>query len=144
MPGPPTAIVTGSSRGIGRAIAIALGQAGYAVVVNAARNLNAADEVVREIESSGGRAISVLASIAESAGRQRLLAAARDQLGEVQVLVNNAGIASPGRLDLLDATEENWELVFATNLKGPFFLTQQTARQMIAARRQVASTMLRS
>ena len=93
----------------------------------------AANEVVREIESAGGRAMGVLASVAEAAGREKLLAAARDQLGEVQVLVNNAGITSPGRLDLLDATEENWELIFATNLKGPFFLTQQTARQMIAA-----------
>ncbi len=130
----PIAIVTGSSRGIGRAIAIALGRAGYAVVVNAARNLAAAEEVAHEIASAGGRAVAVLASVAEAAGREQLLAVARDQLGEVQVLVNNAGITSPGRLDLLDATEENWDLVFATNLKGPFFLTQQTARHMIAAR----------
>jgi NAD(P)-dependent dehydrogenase (short-subunit alcohol dehydrogenase family) len=130
----PIAIVTGSSRGIGRAIAIALGRAGYAVVVNAARHLAAAEEVAHEIESAGGRAVAVLASVAEAAGREQLLAVARDQLGEVQVLVNNAGITSPGRLDLLDATEDNWDLVFATNLKGPFFLTQQTARHMIAAR----------
>lgn len=130
----PIAIVTGSSRGIGRAIALALGQAGYTVVVNAAKNLAAAQEVVREIESAGGRATAVLASVAEAAGRAKLLAAARDQRGEVQVLVNNAGITSPGRLDLLEATEANWDLVFATNLKGPFFLTQQLARQMIDAR----------
>lgn len=130
----PTAIVTGSSRGIGRAIAVALGQAGYAVVVNAARNLAAAEEVVQEIEAAGGRAIAVLASVAEAIGREKLLAAARQLSGEVQVLVNNAGITSPGRLDLLEATEDNWDLVFATNLKGPFFLTQQLARRMIDAR----------
>ena len=66
--------------------------------------------------------------------RQVLLDRAREAYGDLHVLVNNAGITSPGRHDLLEATEENWDAVFDTNLKGPFFLTQLAAKHMVAAR----------
>ena len=131
----PAAIVTGSSRGIGRAIAIALGHAGYAVVVNYARSAAAADEVVEQICQEGGAAIAVAASVADADQRRALLDRARDAFGDFQVLVNNAGITSPGRRDILEATEQSWDAVFDTNLKGPFFLTQLAAMHMIAARR---------
>lgn len=131
----PVAIVTGSSRGIGSAIAIALGHAGFAVVVNYARSTAAANEVVDRIRQGGGEAIAVAASVASSDQRRALLDQAQEAFGDLQLLVNNAGITSPGRADMLETTEQSWDSVFDTNLKGPFFLTQQAAHHMIAARR---------
>ncbi len=130
-----SAIVTGASRGIGRAIAEALGQAGYAVVVNYAQNATSAAAVVEQIHRDGGRAIAVQASVAERPQRDELLRRAAEAYGDVELLVNNAAITTPGRPDMLETTEENWDLVFDTNLKGPFFLTQQVANQMLSARR---------
>ena len=127
----PVALVTGGSRGIGRAICLKLGALGYAVAVNYASRRDAADEVVGQISAAGGRAIAVRANVAQSADRDALLAGTLDAFGRLDVLVNNAGIASPGRKDLLEATEAGWDEVFAINLKGPFFLTQLAARKMI-------------
>lgn len=132
----PVAIVTGSSRGIGRAIAVALAQAGQRVVVNYARNADAASAVVAEIATTGGQAVAVQADIAVADDRRRLVAAATSAFGRLDVLVNNAGITSPGRKDLLEATEENWDTVLGTNLKGPFFLAQSAANEMIALRQR--------
>lgn len=128
----PVALVTGASRGIGRAIAVRLARDGYAVTVNYHSNRQAADEVIREIEQAGGAAIAIQADVSLSADRQRLLDESLTHFGRLDCLVNNAGITSVGRKDLLDATEESWDTVFATNLKGPFFLAQLAARQMIA------------
>jgi NAD(P)-dependent dehydrogenase (short-subunit alcohol dehydrogenase family) len=127
----PVALVTGGSRGIGRAICLKLGAFGYAVAVNYASRRDAADEVVAQISAAGGRAIAARANVAAAPDRERLLATALDAFGRLDVLVNNAGIASPGRKDLLEATEAGWDEVFAINLKGPFFLTQLAARKMI-------------
>jgi 3-oxoacyl-[acyl-carrier protein] reductase len=110
----PAAIVTGASRGIGRAIAERLAREGYAVVVNYHSNAQAAAEVVRTIEQAGGQAHAVRADVAQAADRQTLVE------------------ETLRRKDLLEATEESWDTVFATNLKGPFFLAQLAARQMIA------------
>jgi len=125
------ALVTGSSRGIGRAIAVELARQGYAVVVNFFRSTEAAREVVAEIESQGGVVIRVQASVASEPDRRRLIDETLSHFGRLDLLVNNAGITSPGRSDLLEATEEAWDTVFATNLKGPFFLAQLAARDMI-------------
>jgi NAD(P)-dependent dehydrogenase (short-subunit alcohol dehydrogenase family) len=127
----PVALVTGASRGIGRAIALSLADAGHAVLVNYATRRDAAEQVVNEIATRGGRAVAAGGSVAASADRARLVETALQTFGRLDVLVNNAGITSPGRKDLLEATEENWDLVFATNLKGPFFLAQHAAREMI-------------
>src|SRR4051812_48494616 len=116
----PVAIVTGSSRGIGRAIAIELAAAGYAAVVNYVTQADAANEVVRQIAAAGGTAIAVRANVGLSADREELIGRALDEFGRLELLVNNAGITSPGRKDLLEATEESWNAVFDTNLKGPF------------------------
>jgi 3-oxoacyl-[acyl-carrier protein] reductase len=127
----PVAIVTGASRGIGRAIAVRMARDGYVLIVNYHSNRAAAEEAVREIEKAGGKAVAVQADIGATADRARLIDETLDQRGRLDVLVNNAGITSVGRKDLLEATEESWDTVFATNLKGPFFLAQLAARQMI-------------
>lgn len=129
----PVALVTGSSRGIGRGIALGLGRDGYGVVVNYFRSPDAAEQVVAEIESAGGQAIAVRGDVGVGEDRDGLIDHTYDRFGRLDVLVNNAGITSQGRKDLLEATEESWELVFATNLKGPFFLAQLAANRMIAA-----------
>lgn len=127
----PVALVTGGSRGIGRGICLELGKLGYAVAVNYATRPDAAEEVVQRIEATGGTAMAVGGSVAVAEDRQRLLTTVLDAFGQIDVLVNNAGITSQGRKDLLEATEESWDLVFATNLKGPFFLSQAVANTMI-------------
>ena len=131
MPEGPVAIVTGGSRGIGRAISLELARREHRVVVNYASRADAAEQVVREIESAGGQAIAAQADIGAAADRARLVEQAIDRFGRLDVLVNNAGITSPGRRDLLEVTEESWDQVFATNLKGPFFLSQSAAKAML-------------
>jgi NAD(P)-dependent dehydrogenase (short-subunit alcohol dehydrogenase family) len=128
----PVALVTGASRGIGRGIVVALAREGYDCVVNYARNAAAAGEVCGEIESAGRRALAVRADVSVSADRQRLVAETVAHFGRVDLLVNNAGVAPDVRADILDATEESFERLIDTNLKGPYFLTQLVARQMIA------------
>jgi NAD(P)-dependent dehydrogenase (short-subunit alcohol dehydrogenase family) len=125
------AIVTGASRGIGRGIALALAGAGFQVVVNYARNAEAAREVAEQVAVTGGRAHLVPADIAVAADRERLVAEAYAACGEIDLLVNNAGVAPAVRADLLEATEESFDRVVGINLKGPYFLTQLVARRMI-------------
>ncbi|MEX2176954.1 MAG: 3-ketoacyl-ACP reductase [Pirellulaceae bacterium] len=127
----PAALVTGASRGIGRAIALRLAADGYAVAVNYHSNAAAAADVVGQIEQAGGRAIAIQADVALGPDRERLVSDTLAQFQRMDLLVNNAGITSVGRKDLLEATEESWDAVFATNLKGPFFLAQRAARAMI-------------
>jgi NAD(P)-dependent dehydrogenase (short-subunit alcohol dehydrogenase family) len=129
----PVALVTGSSRGIGRGIALELGRSGHAVVINYFRSPDAASTVVEAIRTAGGTAVAVGGDVGTAEGRAALVDQTLRAYGRLDVLVNNAGITSQGRKDLLEATEESWDLVFATNLKGPFFLAQQAANQMIAA-----------
>ena len=129
------AIVTGASRGIGRAIALELAADGFAVIVNYHSNSARADDVVAEIEAAGCSAAAVRADVGAQDGRRALVDAAVSEFGRLDLLVNNAGITSQGRKDLLEATEESWDLVFDTNLKGPFFLSQLAAKTMIELRR---------
>jgi 3-oxoacyl-[acyl-carrier protein] reductase len=127
----PVAIVTGSSRGIGRAIALGLAREGYRITVNYSRSADTAEAVVSEIENMGSRAIAVGASVGVAEHRERLVDRTCDAFGRIDMLVNNAGITSVGRKDLLEATEESWDQVFDINLKGPFFLSQLVANQML-------------
>lgn len=129
--GNPVALITGASRGIGRGIALRLAQEGYAVVVNYLRSQEKADELVAEIEACCGSAVAIQADVGVAADRKRLVQESLARFGRLDVLVNNAGITSPGRRDILEATEEGWDEVFATNLKGPFFLAQAAANEML-------------
>ncbi|MCA9198339.1 MAG: 3-ketoacyl-ACP reductase [Planctomycetales bacterium] len=127
----PVAIVTGSSRGIGRSIAEQLAAAGYRTVVNSVSSLDGAQQVCGAIQAAGGEAIPVQANVGSNQGRDALINAAIQSWNRIDVLVNNAGITSVGRKDLLEATEASWDAVFDTNLKGAFFLSQLAANQMM-------------
>jgi NAD(P)-dependent dehydrogenase (short-subunit alcohol dehydrogenase family) len=125
----PVALVTGGSRGIGRGICVELARHGYAVAVNFAGN----EEAARETQRLLGETDSLLcqADVSVAADRERMVEAVLARWGRIDVLVNNAGITSVGRRDLLEATEESWDRVLGVNLKGPYFLTQRVAREMI-------------
>ncbi|MBN2137219.1 MAG: 3-ketoacyl-ACP reductase [Sedimentisphaerales bacterium] len=125
----PVAIVTGSSRGIGKAIALELASLGYDIVLN--RVQDAMPEAKQQVENLGARCEFLQGDIGKAEDRQRLVAAARDRFGRCDMLVNNAGAAPLKRLDILEATEESFDRVIGTNLKGPYFLTQLVANWMI-------------
>jgi 3-oxoacyl-[acyl-carrier protein] reductase len=125
------ALVTGASRGIGRGIALALAKAGFDVVVNYASNLAAAEDTAGEIEKLGVSAALIRADVGDAEDRARLVHEAHEAFGGLDLLVNNAGVAPAVRADLLEATEESFDRLVGINLKGPYFLTQQVARQMI-------------
>lgn len=129
----PVALITGGSRGIGRGICIELAKQGHAIAVNYAGNEEAAHETQRQL---GPNADSMLcqADVSLAADRDRMLEQVLTRWGRIDVLVNNAGITSVGRRDLLEATEESWDRVLGVNLKGPYFLTQRVAQEMIRLR----------
>lgn len=127
----PIALVTGASRGIGRGIAVALGGLGWRIAVNYAGNRAAADECIALVRQAGGDALAVQGDISLATDRERLIRETVDWGGRLDLLVNNAGIAPTIRADLLDAGEESFDRLIAVNLKGPFFLTQLAAKQMI-------------
>lgn len=128
----PVALVTGASRGIGRAIAVGLGEAGWTVVINYQANAGAAAQTLAEVQAAGGQGATIQADIASAADRERLVGETLSRYGGIHLLVNNAGMAPRQRVDLLDTTEASYDEVMAVNLKGPFFLTQRVARAMIA------------
>ncbi len=130
------AVVTGAARGIGREIAVLMARLGARVVVNdyggseagegAARD--PADEVVREIRAAGGTAVASYDSVASMEGGRRIVQAALDAFGRVDIVVNNAGILRDRMV--FNMTEEEWDAVIATHLKGTFALTRAAAPHM--------------
>jgi NAD(P)-dependent dehydrogenase (short-subunit alcohol dehydrogenase family) len=125
------ALVTGASRGIGRGIALALGERGWVVSINYRGSAAAAAEVGRQVEKTGGQALVVQADVVQSADRQRLVDETLQRFGRIDLLVNNAGMAPRQRTDILKVSEASYEEVMAVNLKGPFFLSQLVAAVMI-------------
>lgn len=130
------AIITGASRGIGRAIAVELARLSFGVVIHYHQNADAAAETQQLVTQAGGRGVIVQADIAQRDDRHRLVQVALNEFGRIDLLVNNAGVGPEQRVDLLVATEESFDRVMATNLKGPYFLTQQVANVMIDLLRQ--------
>ncbi len=124
-----TVLITGGSRGIGRAIALAFGKAGYQVAVNYCSNKAKAEEAVAAITGLGGRAIALQADVADSAQVQAMCQAVWGVYGDVDVLINNAGIAIPNLFT--DVTLAEWRRVFAVNVDGIYNTIQQVLPQMI-------------
>ncbi|WP_346293927.1 3-oxoacyl-[acyl-carrier-protein] reductase [Sphaerothrix gracilis] len=126
------AIVTGASRGIGRAIAIALAAEGAQVVVNYARSSSAADEVVAQINEKGGSAIALQADVSQADQVDALISATMEKWGRVDVLVNNAGITRDTLL--LRMKPEDWQAVIDLNLTGVFLCTRAVSKIMLKQR----------
>lgn len=125
------AIVTGAGRGIGRATAEIYAREGARLVL-ASRSADELDEGVAAVESLGGRAIGVPTDVRDKAQVERLVAAAVDRFGRVDILFNNAGVARHAYV--LDTTEENWDLTFDVNVKGVFLCCRAVLPHMIARR----------
>jgi NAD(P)-dependent dehydrogenase (short-subunit alcohol dehydrogenase family) len=132
MSQPAVILVTGASRGLGRGIAVELARRGHSVAVNYVRNSDAADVTLRLCEdarvSELQRFVSVRADISVSVDREHLVATVVEDFGRLDCLVNNAGIGPIERADLLETEEASFDAVMDTNLKGPYFLTQEVAR----------------
>ncbi len=125
-----SAIVTGSSRGIGRAIAIELARQGADVLINYNQNRDAAESVQQEVEALGRKAVIIQADISDLDAHEKLLDTAHDAFGKVDILINNAGITRIA--DILEETPEQFDLIVNTNLKATHFLTQRVANYMVA------------
>ncbi len=121
------ALITGGSLGIGQAIARAYGQEGASVSIDYFRDRDPAERLCREIGQ--GRAIAVQANVSNIADIQRLVQQTVDTFGRLDIVVNNAGIEMP--TPFLEVTEEQWDKQLAIDLKGPFFVAQAAARQMV-------------
>ena len=122
------AVVTGASRGVGRAIAVAYAREGANVVVNYASNEAAADQVVGEIEALGRKAVKIKGDVAKKEEVRAVIQAAKDHFGRLDILVNNAGFSKPAML--LKMTEEQWDQVVDLHLKGAFLCSQAAAQIM--------------
>lgn len=127
-----TALVTGASRGIGRAVAVALASAGAKVAVNYAGNDAAAEETKAAIEAAGGTAILVKADIADSEAVEKMVADTVAAFGQIDILVNNAGITRDGLL--MRMKNEDFDAVINTNLKGVYYTTKAVTKLMMKKR----------
>ena len=123
------ALVTGASRGIGRAVALALAEAGAEVVVNYSSSPDAADAVVNEIKEAGGQAYALQANVAEEDAVNGLVKSVIERSGRIDVLVNNAGITRDGLL--MRMKTEDWQAVINLNLSGVFLCTRAVTRPML-------------
>lgn len=139
----PIAIVTGASKGIGKAIAKELASLGYDIVVNhfdvtaeGKPDESFAQQTQKEIENLGARCEILRGDVSNTQDRTRLVDFTKSKFGRVDLLVNNAGVAPIKRTDILQATEESFDRVMGINLKGPYFLTQLVANWMIEQKKE--------
>lgn len=133
MSGRPVALVTGSRRGIGRAIAVELGRAGFDLALTDAVASDELDQAVADVEKTGARAIAVVSDLADIDSHRATLIDIETRLGgPIDCLVNNAGVSVMSRGDLLDVTPESFDRCIAINTRGTFFLTQTFAKHLLA------------
>jgi 3-oxoacyl-[acyl-carrier protein] reductase len=125
------ALVTGGSRGIGYGIVKQLATQGFDIAVNGVRPEEAVASELDNIRQTGADVLYCQGDISSGADREKILLCIRDHFGRLNILVNNAGIAPKERRDILDSSEESFDEVISTNLKGTYFLTQAAARWMI-------------
>jgi 3-oxoacyl-[acyl-carrier protein] reductase len=124
-------LVTGASRGIGKAIAVALAKCRYDLVINYSRNYEAARSVRAQLTELGVSAEICQADVSQKADQLKLINFVQEQFGRIDLLVNNAGVAPAIREDILNSSEESFDRLISVNLKGPYFLTQRIAQWMI-------------
>lgn len=132
----PVAFITGVSRGIGRGIAIELARSGYDIagssrVLDSQNTESGIFEVKQRIEESGAACLPVLGDVSVLDDHNRMIKTIVDHFGRIDLLVNNAGVAPEHRFDVLETTPASFDRVLSINSRGPFFLTQQVARQMV-------------
>jgi 3-oxoacyl-[acyl-carrier protein] reductase len=125
-------LITGASRGIGRACALHMASLGAAVAVNYSRSSAQAEEIVREIAENGGKALAVKADVSNAAEVDAMFEEVINTLGGLDILVNNAGITKDTLL--IRMKEDDWDQVLDTNLKGAFLCTKQAAKYMMKKR----------
>lgn len=126
-----TALITGGSRGIGFGIAIELAKAGFDLAINGVRSQSSIQPILDGLKMFGAKIIYAPGNISKKEDRQHIFEKVLAEFGQLNVLVNNAGVAPKERLDILQASEESYDYVLNVNLKGPYFLTQLFANHMV-------------
>jgi len=127
----PVALITGGSRGIGLGIAQALVKQGYRVAINGVRAADQVEEPLKQLNAEGGEAIYCQGNVGSANDRRKIMEEIKAKWGQLNLLVNNAGVAPKERKDILEADEQSFDWLMGINLKGPYFLTQQAANWMI-------------
>ena len=133
------ALVTGASRGIGKAVAVALAQAGYDIAINYSSNVRAAEEAAQAVKACGQKAVLVQGDVSKKEEAERIVAETQKEFSHIDVLVNNAGITRDTLVRRMK--EADWDAVLSTNLKGVFLMTQAVIGDMFKQRRGVIINM---
>lgn len=132
----PVALITGGSRGIGFGCACALAENGFDLAINGMRPEDQVREAVLDLNKLGAEVAYCQGDIGSPEARAGILAEVKKKFGRLNVLVNNAGVAPRERKDILEASEESYQYVMDTNLKGPYFLTQAAANWMVEQKKE--------
>lgn len=131
-----TALITGGSRGIGFGIAIELAKAGFDLAINGVRSQTSIQPILDGLKMFGAKVVYAQGNISKKEDRQHIFEKVITEFRQLNVLINNAGIAPKERLDILQASEESYDYVLNVNLKGPYFLTQLFANQMVEKKQE--------
>lgn len=131
----PVAFVTGGSRGIGFGCAAKLAEGGFDIAINGMRDEEQLSEPISQLKALGAEVLYCQGDIGSADARRAMLDKIQGRFGRLQILVNNAGVAPKERKDILEATEESFDYVVGTNVKGPYFLSQAAANWMIEQKR---------
>jgi NAD(P)-dependent dehydrogenase (short-subunit alcohol dehydrogenase family) len=129
------ALITGGSRGIGFGIALQLAQNGFDLAVNGMRSATDVEDAISQLKNFGNDVIYCRGNIASSSDRENIIHEVKQYYNKLHVLINNAGVAPKERKDILEATEESFDDVLSTNLKGSYFLMQKAANWMITQKK---------